>query len=1243
MDPAAGPVPRFALELRELRRKAGGPTYRTMAEKAGYSVTALSQAAAGQHFPTLPLTLAYVRACGADPQEWEQRWLRTFEEIARSRPDDAADAPYRGLARFEPRDAALFFGRDRLADRIARLARRHRFTAVFGSSGSGKSSLLRAGLIPRLRQPEDGAPRPAAVRILTPGEHPLRSHGPRLAAPPGADGDTWLIVDQFEELHTLCRDPAERAAFVDRLLAARDPGSGLRVVIAVRADFLHRCTEHAGLTAALQDATVLAGPMGREELREAIVKPAQAAGYVVERSLTSRLLDEVEGEPGTLPLLSHALLETWRHRRGRTLNEAAYEAAGGLRGAIARTAEGVHARFTAPQADLARRILLRLVAPGDGAADTRRPAARGELDLGDPRDAARVVESLARARLLVLDEGTVDLAHEALITAWPRLRGWIDAERDRMRTHRRLTDDARAWQDLGRDPGALYRGSRLAAAVEAFPAPDRDRDLTPPEREFLAASTRQRHRAVRLRRTVTAVLAALVLVASGTAVVAFQQRASARAERNAVLHGQVTSRADSLRSTQTSLAAQLDLAAHRMRPTPDLYTRLVGDAGTALSTPLAGHRDIVASVAYSPDGRTLASGGHDGTVRLWNTGGPGRPRGVGAPLADHSGPVASVAFAPDGRTLATGGHDHTVRLWDVRDPARPRRLGAPLADHSGPVVSVAFGPDGRTLATGGDDGVVRLWDVDAPARPHRLGPPLADHSGGVRSVAFSRDGRTLATSGFDRTVRLWDVGDPGRPRRLGEPLRDHTEPVWSVAFSPDGRTLATAGFDRTVRLWDVGDPGRPRRLGEPLRDHTEPVWSVAFSPDGRTLASAGRDDTVRLWNLTNPAYPKPLGPPLTDHTDGVWTVAFHPDGRTLATGGYDRSVRVWHLPGTLLTGYTNPVTAVAFAPGDVLATASTDDRAVRLWRARNPARPVLLAKLVGHDASVTAVAFSSDGRTLATGSADRTAKLWNVRDPARPVPLGPPLAGHRDGVTAVAFGRGGRLLATGGKDGTARLWDIADPARPAPLGVPRARHRDQVLSVAFHRDGRLLATGGEDNTARLWDIADPARPAPLGAPLADHRHFVNAVAFAPDGRTLAIGDADRKVRLWDITRPARPTPLGPPLTGHKGAVTAVAFSPDGRTLATAGSDHTARLWNLTDRARPAALGQPLTGHGDTVTSVAFSRDGRTLATSSYDVSVRLWHLDADRAARRICAAGNLLTPRQWRRHLPHVPFHPPCG
>ncbi|MFD0412265.1 hypothetical protein [Streptomyces sp. NPDC127108] len=526
VDPSAGPVQQFAFELRKLRQEADSPTYRQMARSARYSVTALSQAAAGTALPSLAVTLAYVRACGGNVPQWERRWKEAHEATALAEPREGRmQPPYQGLARFEPDDHDRFFGRDTLVDVARALMSEHRFTAVLGPSGSGKSSVLRAGLIPALRAGADGL---AAIRILTPGEHPLRTHAPALH-PADSDADTVVIVDQFEEVFTLCHDPAERTAFIERLLTSRDPDSRLRVVIAVRADFYGRCAERRTLANALTASSLLVGPMSEAELREVVVKPAQAVGLIVERDLTARLISEIKDEPGGLPLLSHVLLETWRRCRGRALTMEAYEAAGGLHGAIAQTAETIHTQFTEAQADLARLLLLRLITPGEGAPDTRRPVPRSELDLAeDTGDVDQVLDRLARARLITLDDDTVDLAHEALITSWPRLRGWIDTGRERLLVHRRLTEAAHAWAQHHRHRDSLWRGPRLNAAEEHWTTPSQQQSLTCVERDFLQASTAARSRARRLRRVLVAVVSVLVVLASLAGGLALQQHRTAQ-------------------------------------------------------------------------------------------------------------------------------------------------------------------------------------------------------------------------------------------------------------------------------------------------------------------------------------------------------------------------------------------------------------------------------------------------------------------------------------------------------------------------------------------------------------------------------------------------------------------------------------------------------------------------------------------------------------------------------------------
>ncbi|GGV19325.1 WD40 repeat domain-containing protein [Streptomyces spectabilis] len=1225
IDPAAGPVERFAHELRALRRGAGAPTYRAMAADSAYSATTLAYAVAGEKLPSLPVALAYVKACGGDPGWWERRWREArVEEAAHGPRDDAQDAdpPYRGLARFDTGDQERFFGRDRLTAELVSLAREHRVTTVFGPSGSGKSSLLRAGLIPCLRQPASGAPRPAAIRVLTPGPRPVRTHE-RLFAPAPGDGDTWLVVDQFEEVFTLCHDAGERQEFIDRLVSARTPVLRLRVVLGVRADFYGRCLQHRGLADAIREANLPVVPMSPAELREAIVRPAAAHGLIVERALTARLIEETLDEPGCLPLTSHALLETWRRRQGRTLTMAAYEASGRVTGALARTAEDLYTQLPEDQRESARRILLRLITPGDGVPDTRRPVRRAELDGGDGRDgrdsgdgtdtvgaatpAARVLDRLARARLVTLDHDTAELTHEAVITGWPRLRAWIDEDRERLRCHRRLTEAAEAWRELGRDAGALYRGTRLATADEHFPKARTHPELTPLERDFLAASTAARDqeqraaaRVTRRLRRFTAALSALLALVLAATLIAWQQsrdsdreRDRARAAQRVAQSRQLAAQSAALLDSDPDLAALLAVRAHRTAPTPEAAGSLYAAAELPLRRRFTAAEGPVLSVAVSPSGRTLATSGYDGVVRLWDAT-TGRLR---ADLSSETGDVHSVAFSPDGRTLAASG-DTRVRLWNVTTGTVRRAFPR----HTDAVFTLAFSPDGRTLASGSDDGTVRLSDTATG----RTRATLTGHEGEVSKVAFGRGGRTLATSGADRTVRLWDTAT-GEPRGT---LRGHRGEVSAVAFSPDGRTLASTGYDRTVRLWDAAR----RRTRAVLRGHTGEVSTVAFSPDGRTLATGGADRTVRLWN---PADGR-TRTVLTGHTAPVSGVAFGPDGHTLATSGYDRTVRRWdtapQTPRTTLTGQGAPVSLAAYSPdGRILVTGGTDG-SVRLW---NAATGRTRATLTDRTGPVLAVSFSRDEHTLTTVNDTQRVRRWDVAT-GRPRSTSVDSA---EAVVAAAISPDGRTLAVVTGQRTVRLWGVAAGRARTELDHPGA-----VLALTFSRDGRTLATGSADGSVRLWDVGSGTPRATLTGP-AD---AVGAVAVSPDGRTVAAGSDDGTVRLWDTaTGRTRAT-----LTDRTGQVLAVAFSPEGRTLAGGGADGTVRLWDTATghlRAR-------LSGHTESVRAVAFSPDGRTLATGGEDARARLWRTDLPTpagAVRRIChAVGRDLTRQERASYLP---------
>ncbi|MEX3103775.1 WD40 repeat domain-containing protein [Streptomyces sp. ST1015] len=1237
VDPEAGPVQRFAYDLRALRRAAGNPSYRVMAETAGCSATTLSQAAAGERLPSFAVVHGYVRACGGDPGQWADRWKDVETAVA-----DGEDAPppYRGLDRFEPADQDLFFGRDRLVEELAELVCGHRFAAVFGASGSGKSSLLRAGLIPRLRQEIARRDRPTALRILTPGDRPAATYGHLLA--PGADEpESWVVVDQFEEVFTLCRDRAERARFIDLLLGARDPGSRLRVVISVRADFYPRCGEHRALADALRSAGLLVGPMTRDELREAVVGPAQQAGLLVERELTARIVADVLDEPGGLPMLSHALLETWRRRRGRLLTLAAYENAGGVHGAIAASAEEAYGQLTAPQADAARHLLLRMVEPGRGTPDTRRPLSRAELEEWACPHAPMVVERLARARLLTADEDTVQLAHEALITSWPRLHGWIEEAREQLLHHRRLTEAARIWLEHDRDPGSLYRGTRLARVEELFPDHERDNALAGPERRFLTAALAAREaegraavRATRRARAGVGVLAAVLAVALMAGLAVWTQQRDIERRRTEDTARRIAAVADSLRTTDPRTAQLLGVAAWRVSELPETRRALLGSLGQregdAFSDPAPGDTPFR---RLTDSGRTLLSAaGH--TWRTWD---------VVRHRAIASGPLPSgatvIGVSPDGRLLALSGDDGT-RLWDTATgrwfgDRWPSESGVDFTGHAylvsgigdtrvqlrsavdGALLLTAEALDPETVAPSADGHLIAVCPAEgAPVQVRDLAGRRTLHGDWehVRD-ACDREASQLVFGGGGRLaavtangVHLWDA-------RSGKRLAELSDPgVRDVAFTEDGNLLATAD-GQELRVWRHG-------AGTPVFRHSlhnqRPYGGLAWDP-GRPVLRYLEAGTVHSLDVATAVTPAWRDQPLDK-------VLLSPDGRTLATAQRTGAAYRFELRAT--------------RDGRLLATLPPAPLPV----ARDSSRPVPLQD------TVPLLAFDPDGTTLAYGVSPSGVEtspprltLWDVAGGRVRTTLDLSTDTPAGTVFALALGpRAGTLHLTRASvvgEPSDETWDVPRHRRTAAVPAPAGSH------LAVSPDGRLLA--GDNSTTAL----PGGRPAPRDLVQGDE---IGALAFAPDGSRFAAGDQTGRVALWDgglhqregtlpSVFPALPDDQPHTLVSDASeAVSALAVSPDGRTLAVGGEAGSLQLWDLASHQQLGAL---LATPGDSVDTVAFGADSTTLYAGSAHVPLQTYTVDESRAADAVCARTRQreLTRAQWRTYLPGVPYRRICA
>ncbi|WP_380286398.1 trypsin-like peptidase domain-containing protein [Kitasatospora purpeofusca] len=1128
-------------------------------------------------------------------------------------------SPYRALEPFTAEHARWFRGREDAVNRVlAGLAGGRRVVLLLGPSGSGKSSLVQAGVLPALaagRLPGSDRWR----QVLTRPGPDLPGALSQAGLPGSEDGDaagvpdarTVLVVDQFEELLAPSAGPEALQALA-RITAAIRSDADLSVVLVMRDDFYSRLSALAPdlLDTAQRASGVLNVPatLSAADLDAIVTGPARDLDTTFEPGLAEQIIanvlelnprtDGAGGAPVTvLPLLEVALTRLWERRLeydGRLTHDA-YQRIGAVIGALTDWCNAALRELDPRQRDIARKILTGLVRPADPSLNI--PAARQQLPISDLRDMAaedktpdarravdEVLAVLSRHRIVTTDrvhegarpedaEGTAvaELVHDALIRDWETLREWVEQDQRFHDWLRRARDQYDRWKEH-RDPQDLPTGTLLAEGIDLAS----HRHGMPASLDaFLTTGRRRQQAAARRSRRLNIVLAAALALALIAAGVAFWQRQQAVAARQVAESRQFAAQSASLIDADPDLAALLAVNAYLASPTKEAAAALRDGAHLPLRHRFS-HTGFTHSVVFSPDGRTLAGAG--ATVSLWDV----ASGSTTATLIGHTGYVRSVAFSPDGRTLTTGGDDGTVRLWDVASGSTT----ATLSGHTGPVSSVVFSLDGRTLATAGDDGTVRLWDVASGSTT----ATLSGHTGPVRSVVFSLDGRTLATAGDDGTVRLWDVASGSTTATLS----GHTGPVRSVVFSLDGRTLATAGDDGTVRFWDTASG----RMVTTLTGHTGPVRSVAFSPDGRTLATAGDDLTVRLWDTASGT---PLTP-LPGRTDAVSSVAFSPDGRTLATADTQGIVRLWDeariRSATTLTGHTGFVRSVVFSPDGRTLTTGGDDGTVRLW---DVASGSTTATLSGHTGPVSSVVFSLDGRTLATAGDDGTVRLWDVASGSTTATL----SGHTGPVRSVVFSPDGRTLTTAGDDGTVRFWDTASGRMVTTL----TDHAGPVRSAAFSPDGRTLATTSEGVDVRLWDTAT-GKALTTPTALTGHTGYVRAVAFSPDGRTLATNIDDHTVKLWNIATDKTVTIL----TDSVNIVSGLAFSPDGHTLAGAG-EGAVRLWDTV-----TGKGVTILPSHSPVSAMAFSPDG-TLATAGYDAAIRLWFYPVpDTAISAICAA-----------------------
>ena len=1152
-------------------------------------------------------------------------------------PPPGTDCPYPGLIAFASADADRYFGRDAVVDGVLDRLRAHPFVAVIGASGSGKSSLLQAGL---------GARWPAGADVITPAGTPLLG-ADRLAA-----SERLLIVDQLEELFSHVESADQRVAFVDALLRCERP-----VAIGLRADFYGACAAYRGLAAEMASHQVLLGPMTPDELRVAIEEPARRAGLPLEPGLVDLLLSEVSGEPGELPLLAHALRATWEERDGRTLTLDAYRSTGGVKGAIAATADAVMASFDNADRVVAQQVLLRLVEPGEGIDDTRRRATLAELrsasDAGGRVD--RVIDALATARLVSIDASTVQVAHEALIREWPQLRTWLVEQRDDLRVQRRVTDAAERWLSSGRDPSELYRGPRLAAALEWLQhrphASELEADFL---RESAAEETRMQQAQLRanrrLRTSLVGVVVALVVALVGATVAVNQgRRAAASRDRAEVARLAAVSR--SLVERQPDLGLLLSVEAHRREDSLDTRGTLLAalEAHPLLEGLVYGTESGLEAAAFTPDGRLLATPTSDSGTLLWDT---ATRRRLGA-LHHGEDIVLDAAISPDGRTLAAAAVSYGpnsppashLQVWDLERQKLTHYVESP----AGSLTSGDFSADGRTLVTQGGVYADRppeltaiVWDTTSwqpLGTPLVLSPDYLDDD----VIAVSGDGKVLAMPESDG-VTTWNVTD----RRVGRHMAVTDGGVTALALNADGSAMAI-GLDKgSVRVLDT-TTGSARF--EAVTDGDVAPNSIEFSRDGTMLAVADNGGRTHLVDVATGAG---LGPALAATSSGINDVSFSADGLHLATAGRDRTGAIWRLDGNRAIGRSSSDHAAVATEIDVTAdgrfvvsggadgTVAVREVGTGTTRRAERTGEVLTIDVDGTGRRV--VSGDTNGKVVVAGLADLRTAQEIAFDGGR---VHATAFNPRMGVVAVAVETSS--ADESGSDsgfGFVALWD---PVRNEEV-VPRIAQRGGApIALAWSPDGHTVAASIDNNVLRFYRAGPTYRQ--VGDDLVTEDDTMTALAISPDGRSIAAGSSSGIVRQYDI---ATHEPIGPDLRGHTFEVGGVAYSPDGSLLAsTTVGLSTTRLW---EAATGAPIGNELVAGRTPYTQrtfgidhrypsrPAFARDGRTLFTPVVDGSVVAWDLRSSSWVRAACEiVGRDLTRDEWRQYLGDTTYRKTCS
>ncbi len=1168
--------------------------------------------------------------------------------------------PYMGLRPFEEADAQNFFGREASVQRLTDHVRRASFLAVVGPSGSGKSSLVKAGLVPRLRQGAVTGSQEWFVVEMVPGSDPLYNLAAalnRIATRPTArlqdaladevealdriaadlladkDGDLLIIIDQFEEIFTQVESEAERLQFLELLrYAATRPETRLHIVITLRADFYDRPLQYEGFGSLIQQNTEVVLPLSTPELEAAIVGPLERIGIKADADLVATIIADVREEPGALPLLQYALTEVFERRDGSRLTLDAYTSSGGVSGALAKRAEEMFNDLNTPERRVTRQLFLRLVTLGEGEEDTRRRVRYGELiTLGKRERVQDVLDRYGKYRLLTFDndpdtrEPLVEVAHEALIRSWQRLRDWLDESRNDVRLQRSLSTAADEWRRSQQDNSFLLRGARLAQFEEWMA--DTDLRLTEVEQTYLSASTAERERLAQVERErqareqaledrnrrrlqqLVAVLATAAVVAVALTFLAFNRsiaegRARATSEFNAAEAG-----------TQAAIAATAEQNAVAQRETSEFNA---AEAGTQAAIAATAEQNAITeqqiaeqeasraqSLALSSAAQiSLLDGELDDAVALALEANripdpPSQSKLVLAQVAYNPGtlrrlpldaPVDAVDISADGTHMATASRDGLIALWDTETGERLQVFEA----HTDRVTSLDLSDDGQRLLTGSWDDTAILWE----ARTGTLLRTFEGHTDNVLGVSLSTSGVIVATASSDGTARIWNA-------RTGEVRRTftgHVGAVNAIKLSADSITLLTGGQDATLRLWSVQQGVELTRFD----GHTESVNAVDYQPDGARYLSASDDGTIILHGANQ--FVTALT--LRGHDDRVLDATYSADGSVIYSVSRDGSLIVWDAASTDLLRefdeHADDVLSVASSASNRVVVTGSQDETVRVWLvdAAAPQREVDV-----REGEAPAIAFSASGNRWLYGGLGRGVSLYAAagayNQQLRPV------GGTFNDVTTVAFDTTSTLAAIGLQDRDAEVWQVAsnELVRRYVGG-----HTGAVTDVAFTPDGDRLLTGSFDATVMLWDVQTGVQVWRFDS---GHEDSVLAVAVNPDGTTAVSGSNDGSIVVWDLEQGRERLRM----LGVRDGVADLVYNADGTLLYSAMDDGTIRQWDVTTGRELSRF----VGHRGAVRSLAISADGETLLSGSDDRSMILWDVATNQIINRFATNDAIVT------------------